>query len=75
MRLKINLDTMSRIKEFVHIAENTRSDVLLTNDNHQFVVNGKSLMGILYCLEWGNGIWLECDDEDTYSKFKDFIVD
>ena len=47
----------------------------LTNDNHQFVVSGKSLMGVMYSLEWSDGTWLECDEDDAYSKFRDFMED
>lgn len=75
MRVKVNLDTMNKIKAFVKVAEGIRGNVCLTNDNHQFVVSGKSLMGVIYSLEWSDGTWLECDEDDAYSKFRDFMED
>lgn len=75
MRVKLNLDTMKKVNEFVRVATTVQSDVFLTNDNHQFVVNAKSMIAALYSLEWSDGIWLECADTNAYSLFRQFMED
>ena len=75
MRVKLNLDTMKKINEFVGVATTVQSNVYLTNDNHQFVVNAKSLIAAIYSLEWAEGVWLECEDENAYSVFRQFMED
>lgn len=75
MRVKINLDTMKSVKDFVALATQTSSGVFLTNDDHKFVVSAKSMLGVMYSLEWGDGLWLECEDENAYSKFRAFMED
>jgi phosphotransferase system HPr-like phosphotransfer protein len=75
MRVKLNLDTMKKVNEFVKVATTVQSDVFLTNDNHQFVVNAKSMIAALYSLEWSDGIWLECADNNAYSLFRQFMED
>ena len=75
MRVKINLDTMKSVQEFVKLATQTSSGVFLTNDDHQYVVSAKSMLGVMYSLEWADGLWLECEDENAYSKFKQFMED
>lgn len=75
MRVKLNLDTMKKVNDFVGVAATVQSNVYLTNDNHQFVVNAKSMIAALYSLEWADGIWLECEDENAYSIFRQFMED
>ena len=73
MRVKINLDTMKSVKAFVDIATQMISGVYLTNDDHKYVVSAKSMLGVMHSLEWADGLWLECEDENAYSKFKQFM--
>ena len=73
MRAKLNLDKASTISKFVEIASTVKGDVYLTNNNHQYVVSAKSLLGSMYSLEWSDGIWLECDDENVCIKYVDYI--
>ena len=75
MRVKLNLDTMKKVSAIVGVATTVQSNVYLTNDNHQFVVNAKSMIAALYSLEWSEGIWLECEDENAYSLFRLFMED
>lgn len=75
MRVKLNLDRETIVNEFVEVASSVKGNVYLTNDNHQFIVSGKSLLGALYSLEWSNGVWLECEDENAYSIFRKFMED
>ena len=75
MRVKLNLDKATTVHEFVAVASSVKGNVYLTNDNHQFIVSAKSLLGALYSLEWSSGVWLECEDENAYSMFRKFMED
>lgn len=73
MRVKLNLDKASSISDFVNVASGVKGNVYLTNNDHQYVVSAKSLLGAMYSLEWSDGIWLECEDENAYSIFRKFM--
>ena len=61
MKVKIRLDTMSDIKDFVSIVSTITDKVCLEDDdNHR--VSAKSLMGVLYSFEWDN-IYCYCDKD------------
>lgn len=75
MRVKLNLDKASTIRDFVVVASTVKGNVYLTNNNHQYVVSAKSLLGAMYSLEWSEGVWLECEDENAYSVFRQFMED
>lgn len=72
MKHRIRLDTMSDITKFVQITTALDCDVRLTNGK-SFIVNGRSLLGAIYCTEWKE-IFCECD-QDIYSKISEFVVD
>lgn len=72
MTNKIRLDTYNDIKNFVNIASSFDGKVTVCDgDNHR--VNAKSLMGMLYALEFDE-LHVEAE-EDIYFAIKDFIVD
>lgn len=71
MKNQIRLDTMCDVNEFVRIATQVKGDVYLT-DKRNFKVNGKSLLGVMYSLEFDE-IWVE-SDEDFYSQINKFII-
>ena len=75
MRVKLNLDKASTIRDFVEVASTVKGNVYLTNNDHQYVVSAKSLLGAMYSLEWSEGVWLECEDENAYSVFRQFMED
>lgn len=72
MKNKIRLDTMSDVNEFVKIATSVRGNVYLT-DKTDLKVNGKSLLGVMYSLEFEE-IWVE-SDADIYSQISKFIIE
>ena len=72
MKNKIRLEKMSDVTEFVKIATETKGDVYLT-DKRNFKVNGKSLLGVMYSLEFEE-IWVE-SEEDIYSQISKFITE
>lgn len=50
-RVKINLATLSDIKEFVNIADTIQQEVCL-EDNEGHKVSAKSLLGCMYSVEF-----------------------
>lgn len=73
MRVKLNLVTLSDVKEFVDIMSKRNSRAVLVDKDHDFIVNAKSLLGAMYSIEWDE-IWLETDD-DVYTDIRKFIDD
>lgn len=67
----IRLDTVTDVKKFVEIAEGIAFPIMV-KDNSGHCVSGKSLMGMLYSLEWSE-IYYECD-VDIYNKMQQFII-
>lgn len=53
MKVKIRLDTMSDINEFVNTVSKVSEKVVLEDEeNHR--VAAKSLLGVLYSMEWAS---------------------
>lgn len=72
MKIKVRLDTITDIANFVFIVSQVKSNVYLTNNNG-LKVNGKSFLGVAYAHEFDE-LWCECD-EDIYTKVQSFIVE
>jgi len=72
MRVKIRLDTMTDVNHFVNVVSQVDGNVVLTDKNRNFSVNGKSLIGALYTMEFSE-IWCE-SETDIYTKIKDFVI-
>ena len=71
LKNKIRLDTYQDAVNFVNIVSTLGGRVVVTdNDNH--CVNGKSLMGMIYALEFEE-LWVEAEN-DIYSAIERFIV-
>lgn len=51
IKVKINLDTLKDVRDFVNITSNLQGKITVT-DGEDLVVNAKSLMGMLYSLEF-----------------------
>ena len=71
MKVKIRLDTMRDVQDFVRIATSLHGNIYITDDNG-LKVSGKSLLGALYALEFDE-LWCE-SEEDIYRNIYDFIV-
>lgn len=72
MRVKVNLDTMSKINNFVSICSALNCKISLI-DGSGYCINAKSLVGVLATTDWSQ-IFVECE-EDIYSQIQDFIVE
>ena len=72
MRAKINLDTISDVQKFVKITTALNGKITVT-DGKGLVVNAKSLMGLIYSLEFEE-LW--CESEfDIWRQISEFIVE
>lgn len=69
MKIRINLETLSDVTKFVAVTEKIPGKVCLT-DGMGLKVNAKSLMGVIYTLEFEE-IWVE-SDKDIYSQIAEF---
>ena len=72
MRAKIRLDTLKDINQFVAICSKVSVPVHIT-DGAGLKVSGKSLLGVMYAMEFAD-IWCECE-EDIYTAIEKFIAD
>ena len=71
-KYKIVLDTVSDVNKFVSIANSVFNSTITVTDNNGLRVNAKSLMGMLYALEFEE-LWCESDAE-IYEKIKDYVI-
>ena len=58
MKVKVALETMSDVCQFVNIATSVSEPVLLVGEDLK--VSAKSLLGALYTMEWAE-VWLRAD--------------
>lgn len=72
MRVRVNIDTVTDIANFVLIANQVKANVYLTNNNG-LKVDGKSFLGVAHAHEFDE-LWCECD-EDIYTKIQNFIIE
>ena len=70
MRVKVELETMSDVSEFVAIVSRVEEPVYLVGDD--FKVSAKSLLGAVYTMEWSE-VWCECS-RDIYHRIYQFVV-
>lgn len=70
MKVKIALETMSDVVNFVTATSAVDAPVHLAHGN--FRVSAKSLLGAIYTMEWDE-VWCECD-VDIYDKIEKFVV-
>ena len=71
MKVKVVLDTLSDINEFVSLVNRAGRDVSLS-DGKGFRVSGSSFLGAIYTMEWSD-VYCECEDDISFLINK-FIV-
>ena len=71
MKVRIRLDTMRDVQDFVSIATKMQGQVHIT-DNTGLKVSAKSMLGALYAMEFEE-LWCE-SEEDIYRNISDFVV-
>ena len=72
MKIRIRLDTVTDIANFVLIANTVKSRVFLTDENG-LRVDGKSFLGVAHAREFNN-LWCECE-ENIYTKLSEFVIE
>ena len=70
MKVRIELNTMTDVNEFVGVVSSVSVPVHLTSND--FRVSAKSLLGAIYTMEWQE-VWCECE-VDIYNKIKKFVI-
>lgn len=70
-KYKIRLDTLSDVNKFVKITSAINSKVTVT-DNQGLTVNGKSILGMMYAMEFDE-LWCE-SEADIYQAIEKFLV-
>ena len=71
MKNRIRLDTHTDAMRFAQIASTLAGKIKITDgDGH--CVNAKSVLGMLYALEFDN-LWVESEN-DIYSSIEEFII-
>lgn len=73
MRIKIRIDTLAEVQKFVRLIEKLSYPVYLTDSKGTFNVNAKSILGVLYSLEFDD-LWCVCPDHDIYFLIEDFVI-
>ena len=71
MKVKIRLDTGADAIKFSNIASSLAADIYVF-DNNRLRVNAKSVLGMLYTLEFEE-LWCE-SNKDIYSHIEEFVV-
>lgn len=71
MRVKIRLDTVKDINNFVGICSKAAEPVYIT-DGAGLKVSAKSVLGVMYSMEFAE-IWCE-SDADLYTQLERFTV-
>jgi hypothetical protein len=74
-RYRINLDTMRDVNTFVSVATKYNNFKIKLTDGEDYTVNGKSLLGAAYTIEWSKVYCLVPDECDIYNDIKDFIIE
>lgn len=72
MRVKINIDTMTKINNFVAIVSKLNCKVNL-RDGGDYCVSAKSLIGAVATMDWTE-IYVE-SKEDIYMHIKEFVIE
>lgn len=71
MKVKLRLDTLTDVQKFVEAIQNINEKIEVT-DNAGYCVNAKSILGMLYSLEWKE-IWCQCNT-DIYQTISNFVI-
>jgi hypothetical protein len=70
MKVKIRLEGVTDIANFVLAISDVKSDVYVTSG--RICISGKSFLGLAHAKEF-HDLWCECE-EDIYRKIEPFVV-
>ena len=69
---KIRLDTFSQVTEFVELVTDLDGEIILTDEDENFKVNARSMLGAMYALEWKD--LYVVSEHDIAVKILKFII-
>lgn len=72
-KYRIRLDTLKDAERFAYAAQ-TIPERVVVKDNDGHCVNGKSLLGTLYAMEFTE-LWCETDSENSYFLMPFLVYD
>jgi len=70
MKVKIRLDTLSDIRGFIESVDGIADEVRLTDGNN-LTVSAKSLLGVMYTMEWRE-VYCTCN-RDIYGYIEKYV--
>ena len=70
MKVKIRLDTVTDIANFVLAVSDVKPEVFITSG--RICINGKSFLGLAHAKEYSE-LWCECE-ENIYQKIEAFVI-
>ena len=71
MRVRIRLDTVSDIANFVLATNKVKENVYVT-DGERLCIDGKSFLGLAHATEFAE-LWCECE-KDIYTLIEHFVI-
>ena len=71
MKVKVRLDTLTDVRDFVGAASQSVVPVYLTDGNN-LRISAQSLIGVMYTMEW-NEVFCTCEN-DVYHLIERFVV-
>lgn len=71
MKVRIRLDTIKDVANFVLATSKVKEHVYVT-DGNRLCIDGKSFLGLAHASEFSE-LWCECD-KDIYSAIEQFII-
>jgi hypothetical protein len=71
MKVKVRLDTNTDAIKFSNLCLSLPGNITIT-DNKGLRINAKSILGMIYALEFEE-LWCE-SDEDIYTHINEFII-
>ena len=72
MKVKINIDTLSKINKLVSICTELGGKIDLV-DGEGYRVSAKSLIGAIATMDW-NSVYVE-SEKDIYTHIREFVED
>lgn len=74
MRVRVELETLTDIKDFCAVISKVPNDVYLADDSQKFKISAKSILGLMLAkIEWSDGIYCECE-EDIYNLVEKWVA-
>lgn len=74
MRNRVDLETLTDVKNFCAAAAQVDGEVYLVDGKHKYKVSAKSIIGTMLAFTEWDSTWVE-SEIDCYQKLKQWIVE